>query len=639
MGECAVIELVPIQSSNTQKKDAYSTVNDSYSSKYLHQIEIEKDDQNFKIKSLILNNNLIFSQSQPLEPKLLDEDIINYKEKILNRSKEYILSKKDFEKIENGDFKIIFTGDETILIAKDINDKTDKKIKFLSERSPSTSKLLKDYSIKLKDKIHENRIINEVALNKIKKINHKNDVNKYIAHALLITLVASFFVMSIGLGGVISHFTIPIMSLSTGVGLLTAGSLVLLGALITLKIAAKKNKKANEYLKELILLTRKYFLFSSLNDAASIPLLILMGAAVILGSIPHLALISACLALPVALLTIFSGVMQLKETINAFVNAKNLQQPKKTDRTLLEKTKDFGKILVSKEIIIPSLNMLYITFLFIGGFFYLTNHIDAALVCNSVLGGVGLIVAALGIFNVFKQIKEIYKINSKNPKEVIKYIQDKFILTKEEVKKIKEKIDVLNIEKTKEYLAYKIKTFENKDKKIRFNEYLEKLENNKVNIEEIKQIIINEELALALDKKHMQILSVISIETFKEALKLATTNKVVSSKEIEEKYLKLFLQIRKEMNVKLGAEFLKLFLIYFIYATNPVLLKLLPMSSYYFLMAFSTLMDLLINWKSRFRNVPSVDKEVDFDINKILLSSNPLEQKKNKNEEQKLKFA
>jgi uncharacterized Tic20 family protein len=634
----AGIELVAKQNSNEQF-EAISPKHKSYiNGMFSNQIELQKDDQSFKIKSLTLNNKLIFSPTQSIDSKLLDHDIISYKEKILKDSRDFILSKINFKNIKNGDFKIIFDGSEIKLIANDNDDKTDKKIKFLSERSSATSKSLKDYSIKLQDKIHENKIVDEVAVNKIKKINHKNDVNKYISHALLITLVASFFVMSIGLGGVISHFTIPIMSLSTGSILLASGSLLVIGGLAVLKIASKKNKKADEYLKELMNLTRKYFLFSSLNDAASIPLLILLGAAVLLGTIPHLALISACLALPVALLTILSGVMQLKETINAFINANNLQEPKKAERTLSEKIRDIEKFLLSKEIIVPVLNMVYITFLFICGFLYLTNHLNAALVCNSVLGGVGLIVAAIGIINAFKQKKEINKINSKIPKEVIKYIQDKFNLTKEEVKKIKEKIDSLDREKTKEYIAYKIKTFENKDKKTSYNEYLKCLENNKITLEEIKQIIFNEEIAQALDKKHMQLISVISIETFKEALELITLNRIVSSKEIEDKYLKVFLKMRKEMDVKLAAEILKLFLIYIICAINPILLKFLPIAAYYFFMAFATLMDLCINWKSRFRNVPSVDKEVDFDINKTL-SESLQTQKHDISEEKKIKIA
>ena len=543
-------------------------------------------DKKSEITNLALDNMALISNGQISSEKQLNPSAIKFYKKDLEAE-----FKKSFPNYKN--FTLESARGEVRLKPSGL-----RKIAPFSSSiklAPETSNRI----LKIQDQFLSNRVFGKVAINNVKQLKATPKTNKILSIALLSILTIGILAGTIGIGALLPAIgliapSLGIIGIPLGatIGLLSAGALSIIGYGV-LTIAAKKSKVANEYLNDIHHKKSQAYLESNINDLAGGAYLLLLAMSFL--KFPFKTTLEGCLKYPGGILLVASGIYQLVESIKSFINAKAIS---------------------NKEVLLKnSLNI--ICSIFVIGFGILTT----ISLINSPLGiflafGIGLVsvaVASLNFKDSAKQLKRVYNVDENNASEIIKFLKNNLSLDDDEIKKIKEKTQAMKKADCETWIKKNIKNFEEKQK-ARWKEIEGKLKAAKDNeIEEIKKLILKEEIKNAQERKIGNFGALINKDTLIKTLETLET-----SIDDDEKVKAIFKSIKKDTRNKTIAEFVKIFIVNVPMMVIPLAQPLMSLGLYDVLLASTFLLNMGVNLNPGFRNVPPTMLKKVLDINKKL---------------------
>jgi hypothetical protein len=517
---------------------------------------------------------------------------------------------------------------------------TEKSVALSSNKADSKIVSIKPQTILKSNKERldlSNTIYGATKAHNITEVTTKPNANEWISKALLILLYAGGIAGIIGLGGLLPHLginhlfhnsivsdvfkslkidpsslTISGIPLGVSIGLVTLGSAAAI-SFIGLRIAAKKSTTAQEYYKAIMKVRSDWFIDSNLNDLLGA--LAFLGLAVVLFiNIPHMGMLQGCLNYPFGALLVTSGIYQIVES---YKGLKNAIQVKDKQKILNQSIKIFNSFLIM---------ILGATAIF-------------GLMNNSIIIGMNFFNGAISfglaaydlITSSLKTLSEINKINGNDYNQIKDYLLKTLKLTSEEIQNIEkgilEKITDTNAkEYIKNWIKENSKNWEEKQKEKwqKIEKTLTQASENE--IEEIKKLILNEEIQKAQEKKLEDFRALVDQQTYTETLDVI--EKINANKTIDNNLEKLFATIKKQVVCKMSAEIAKL-----LFYGGFVIFPLLSMTKatnflvYNIGMTVSSALSLLINLTPRFRNIPPAKESLPFDINEKI-NTYPTQQKK-----------
>lgn len=544
-------------------------------------------DQAKKIQTLAINDAIIFQRGKLVLKDLTEIDISSQKKDLESLFSKDFSNYKKFV-IQNFDGKLFVKSND--LFSKIFLPFTKSLLSLETERK------ITKIAEQIEERKNVNNIFSYTKVNNINEIENKPKTNRKLTALFLGLIALGFLSLVIGIGALLPQIGVISPSLGiTGIPLNAAIALSSIGGLTiisiaALKIASKKSKIANEYLKDILRLKGQMFLEGNSNDFTNACLYILVGLAIT--DIPGLETLKGCLAYPTGILLMMSAIYQ---GIQSIKNLKNSKQ-----------TKD-------KELFLKSVfSTLFALSLFSVGVITTLGLVNSPIAPYFVFttGSLMLILAGFGMKKSYSKLKELLAVNDKDPNSILEFLQNNLSLKTDEISKIKEKISKYTNKDITDWINKNIKNFEAEEKKI-WQEILQNLKiQASVEILEVKKLIVNEEIKNAIEKKLDSLRSLLKEETYKEAL-LAYYNYKADPKAHAKELTQLFAKIKKEIKIKTAIETIKFFLLFLPYMLVPALNMngLINIKVYDGIMASLNFLSLSINSTPRFRNIPpAVDK-------------------------------
>ena len=583
-------------------------------------------DEEGKIKNLAIDKISLINNGDVLKGTDLSETSVNSLKEELEQ-----VFKDDSEKFpKNKEFKIK-SSDKDLMVStkslKQFNRITKFIYGYFRTRLPiinkkETSKILDPIASKIIDirgvhregSISIDSLIDKIpgltANHNIKQLKAKPNANKTYVKFLLTALTIGLLAGIIGVGAILPHFGIPYLTTLAIPGIPASIAIPLMSVGLTtfslyaaLKIAAKKSEKAKHYLDAIQLLKSNLFLESNLNDIINTALFILMPLTMI--HAPWFATLLGCLAYPTGALLIASGIYQLGESITSMINNR--------------------KINDNKEMMISMLNVLCSISVITMGLLTAAGLINApiTIVVMGIFGGLMVSVNAYNLKKSYDQYKKIKKIDVENAEDIFNFLKNKLSLDTDERESLKFKIGNMSKGKIIDWITKNNKNFEKEQAEI-FKKIKEELEASKEVkeeeiLEDIRKIMVIEEIKNATESKNERLGSIVTKETLIKTLEFIKDNKEVSEKNKQE-IIDLFATIKKEAKAKTIAETLKFIVINVPLMVIPFLniAKLIPVSLYDHLMAAGLFSNIAVNITPRYRNIPPAMIKKVLDINNAL---------------------
>ena len=584
-------------------------------------------DVNGKITTLAIDKIALVKDGKISDDANLSESSIMSLKKDLEEAFEE--ESKNFPK--NKEFKIKSINDDLNLQTKSPKLLNSLKRIFLSYFKIPTTKTYEKRTTEItetaaskifdiQDAYRTNSISDKTALHNIEQLKAKPNANKTYVKLLLTALTIGLLAGIIGVGAILPHFGIAYLTKLAIPGIPTSIAIPLIGVGLStfslyaaLKIAAKKNQKAKDYLNAIQLLKSNLFLESNLNDIINTALFILMTLTMI--HAPWFATLQGCLAYPTGALLIASGVYQLGESIVSMINNR--------------------KIKDNKEMIISTLNILcscaVITMGLLTAIGLINSPINIAVM--AIFGGLMATVNAYNLKKSYDQYKEIKKIDVTNAEAIFNFLKNKLSLNTDEIKSLKAKIDTMSKEEIIEWIEKNYKNFEKEQAEI-FKQLKEKLEVAKERAEaeilkDIRKIMLFEEIKNGTESKIERFGSIVTKETLIKTLEDLDKYKK-DSKANEKNLIDLFATIKKETKAKTIAEIIKFLVINIPLMVVPFLniSKLISVNLYDYLMAAGLFSNIAVNITPRYRNIPPAMIKKVLDINTALKTKEYLKYKK-----------
>ncbi|MBN2479259.1 MAG: hypothetical protein JXA94_03440 [Parachlamydiales bacterium] len=581
-----------------------------------YSIVFERDNFDLKVKSIAIDGSPIFKNNRFLQSELADDKV----------AEKYVL---EIEKIANKKYSSL---DNFRLVSSNGILKLQKKpfnpfLNFSDVEKDTESKVFKfTKAINDRKTAEINKIFNIIASKKIDQVDktHKT-VNQKISSLIVAALIIAFLAGAIGIGSLL-----PMLGVNPALGIvgispalsIALSSLGLFGFLgyVALKVKSNKSKEniAKQYLNDIHLKNRKWFLPSNINDISNGLLLLTIALAGVLCFIPGLSVIQRCMAYPAGLMMIGSGIMQFFESKNSLINAtkgKDSKNLKETD--IFKKATNSLKNVFSKDMIKPVAQLAFSVTLTTIGILTTFGLMQFTIPFYLTMGALMLTIGFLGFKASQNQLNIIKGINENDPKEIKRFFQEATTLNDEEIEKIQKKLNSLEKGEILDWIDSHI-TKKNKEK---YLDIKSKIENGqKIALEEIKKLIQNEMIQIEMEKKLDNFSSNIDKDTFKNLL---ITLKNLNEKDQNEQLLKIFKSVKAQIRSKRNFELVKIFALFIPYTIapalqmtihNPVFVKI-----YYSIMSLLCFLDLFINLDPKRRNIPPVDQNEKFDVNEYFL--------------------
>lgn len=553
------------------------------------------------IKTFVLNDSSIFLNGKLTAPNITEDDISFQK-----RALEEIFS-QNFSGLTN--FTIENKDGRIVVKSKKLSDRIFTFSNSLG-LSAATAKKLDCLCSEIESKKNTNLIFSHTSIHNITQLENIPKTNRKLTALFLGLLALGFLAGIIGIGallpqlGVInSSMGISGIPLDWAIGLVSTG-VATLASIVTLKIASKKSNIAREYLKDILKMKGQMFLEGNGNDFTNGCLFLLLALSI---GFEGFDTLKGCLAYPTGILLMCSALYQAIQSIK---NLKNSKQ-----------TKD-------KELFIKSiLSLCFSLSLFSLGVLTTIGMTNTPIqtIFMFTTGTLMLTLAGFGMKKSIGMLKAVNEVDPNNAKSILNFLQNNLSLNDEEIKKINNFTSKLKVEDILDWISKNNKNWDLEQQRI-WNDIAEKLKTKKdIEIDEIKKLITNEEIKNTIEKKLDSFRSLVSEDTYKNALNAlqnAKDNSCINEKELKD----IFIKIRRQIRIKTTVETIKFFFLFIPYMIVPALNMngLLSIRVYDSLIAALNFLSLSINSTPRFRNVPPALDKKPLDINEKIGKYNDL---------------